>query len=1192
MGGGAAASTGGGGAAASAQPVTVDTQSPGAILDSLAHVPASGALAAYTQASQASAGVLQAQRADAQAELPKLQTPTGLPAQPRTAPERQLAPGTAAASRDPLQPASGGGANEQRLGALVAEAPAPPAPAPTRLAGGEGGDARQGQTGSDPALAHSAQGALASVQLPSGEVQTVATERPTVDMNGEADPGQLESAYAASDQQAQEARVAAAHVLQQDFGENAIYPAPDDELLEATLPQGGAAVAGTPGQTPRAGVPAEALASIDAEASPILQERIGAEQQRYAEAEAQYETDSQTAHDKAHEDIAALEDEARATQTGARDSARTEVTLARQDWQGELDQVEEDFQDKAVAARREHRDSIQAEAEAGNRKAGEHIARAEQQAEQEKSRAEAEALRKKQEAESESEGFWGWAKSAAKALIDGLKAAVNFIYDNLRKAVKALFEAAKALALAAIELARMAIVGLIKAYGAILKGLVSIALAAFPAIRDRMLRRIDEAVDKAAGLVNAAADLLKKGVAAVLDFLAETLDKLLKLIQDIYNGILTVVGMLLTGEFQELLARMGNLVAAASTAPGQFETAAYEELLGGNLDQPLSPDELMAAGRMPPAGAQGPVADAQAATEASQEEPLPGPPWNEGNLGVDAVASGEALSPELGAELLQMTGGGDGEVTFGESADPDRTIGAVLGLNGQDPASAQGQPGTGEQAAYDDGLSPRERAALKWEVMKKGLSEWWSNNWPYVLAGGVIGAAGLIIATLLTGGTIFGALVPLMTVVGQVFTGVMVAQLAGHVRDFLQKGWDGDTQGGGKSLAKGLAAGAIELISLLTFKVGSVALKGAKAGAKGVVRGAQALARGTASLGRGAMDLVRRGVGYLLKGGKVLLRGVGQGISRGVQRLRDLGARLLSRTRFKAFRIQLQGLRFRLEGRINPWVLLATGEVKWAKGKHGGLGSTTRVDEQAALVISGPARSDTALVELFQGNAQAAQDMLELMRRGDVEPRAILQGLGDLSPAEAQELLREIRRFKEVDESLLREAIDSYRARTGKAKVFGERVEGGVVAAAKTEIHPDIDRLATDPYLGASKHAGGTAPNRRYGHPGRGQDWAKHLDDHAEQTILGDVANKLDDFRADRLAREEVKGTILMAVDQDVCTACRAGLSGGSAGIIKQFSSEFPNVKVIITSMSTSGGQASKEVLVIMRGKLLIKGAG
>jgi hypothetical protein len=59
----------------------------------------------------------------------------------------------------------------------------------------------------------------------------------------------------------------------------------------------------------------------------------------------------------------------------------------------------------------------------------------------------------------------------------------------------------------------------------------------------------------------------------------------------------------------------------------------------------------------------------------------------------------------------------------------------------------------------------------------------------------------------------------------------------------------------------------------------------------------------------------------------VLLRGIGRAISRGVKRLRELGARLLARTRFKGFRIRVAQRRWNLEGRINPWVLLASGRI-------------------------------------------------------------------------------------------------------------------------------------------------------------------------------------------------------------------------------------------------------------------------
>lgn len=918
-------------AAGQAAQVSISTESPGAIIDSLAQVPASQAVTALAQAEAASPGALARQRDEAQKALPEIPTPTGLPAK-QTTQASDKGPGPSASARTAKENAptgQGGPSNDATSMDLVEEAPAAPEPSPTHLAGGEGGTDADGKPKNDPALARSAQSALATVAAPADQVPTQAADVPSTDMTGEADPGQVQASFNTSDQQTRQAASEAAREARQDFGENSIFPEPDEEVLRASQELSGPKPPKGSSAAPAA-LPAEAMAAIDAEASPVLQQRVGAEQQKYAQGKTQYNADSQAAHQKAQQDISNLEENSKATQQDAQQTAQADVSLARQDWQGEIEQVQTDFQTKATQARGEHEQQIQDKELEGNQRASEHIADAERQAEQEKSKAKSEAESKQREAKNESKGFWGWVKSKAKALVDGLEKAVNFIYDNLRKLVKGIFEAAKKLALAAIEVARMAIVGLITAYGAVLKGFVTIALAAFPTLRDKIKKRIDQAVKKATDVVNKAADALKKGVTAIIDFLASTIDKVLGLIQDLYNGLFTVIGMIISGELQELLARLGNLIDAAKTAPGQFETAAYEELLGGDLDQPLSPAELIAAGRTPPSAAASQVAEQSPdgqidATAGAEDTELPGPPWTDNNVGVEQVATGDELSPEITEQLFQLTGGEEGEVTFGESQDSNRSLDAMLTEQGQSQgqATAQARTQTGQQApAYDDGLAPRERAAIKWEAMKTGLANWWSENWPAVLAGGVLGVAGFIIANILTGGAILAALPAIMTAIGYIFSGVMVVQLASHFRDFLQKGWNGDIQGGGKSLAKGLAAGAIELIMLLTFKVGSAVLEGAKVAAKGVAKGARAVAKGAASV-------ARRGVGYVIKGGKVLLGGVGRGIAKGAKRLRDLGARLLSRTRFKGFRIRIANRRFKLEGRINPWVLLADGDVKY-----------------------------------------------------------------------------------------------------------------------------------------------------------------------------------------------------------------------------------------------------------------------
>jgi hypothetical protein len=1014
----------------------------------------------------------------------------------------------------------------------------------------------------DPVLERSAQAAVENVDLPLELVPTNLGPPPEVDLSGEADPAQMDQA-----EQAAEADVAARHVHALSEagvgrGENDIRPHPDSHVLQAKLMARTRATPGGLDGVSAEELPPEMLLAIDAQATPILHQRIGVETDKYAAAQADYQADTDAAHATATADIRQLESEARGTQVGAREQARDEVTNARTDWRSEIEDVHQTFRTEAASASDEHREQIRGHVETGNGEARQHMQKAERDAAAETQKAEAEAERKKEEAKEESGGFWGWAKSKAKALVDGLKQAVNFIYDNLRKAVKALFEAAKKLAMAAIELARTAIVGLIKALGVALKALASVALAAFPDIREKAHKRIDAAVDNAAEVVNQAAAALKSAVAAVLDFLASTIDKLLELVQDVYNGVLTVVGMIVSGELAELLQKLGHLWAAARTAPGQFETAAYEELLGGNLDEPLSAGELAAAD--------------------GKKVDTPQAPWTEDNVGVENVVSGVELSPELSAELVSRAGE-NGEIEFGQSEDADRSLENILGAGpGRQPLQAPGRGQEEEQVKASDGLTPHERAEVKWKIMKQGLAKWWSDNWPYIIGGGIAAVAAFIVANILTGGAILAALPTTMTVVGYLFAGVMVAQLAGHLRDFLQKGWNGDAQGGGKALAKGLAAGAIEVISWLTFKAGSVAVKGARAAAKGVVRGAQAAGRVGTTAVRGGTKLVARGANYVIKNGKVLLRGAGDAVERNVKSLRDLGERLLARTKFRGFRIKIKGTHFWLEGLINPWYLLADGTIKRGKRQKGkGRGDLVQVDGQDALNL-GRNQKDP-LQAFFQARPQSVDDMLALMRLKNIDFKRILLALKKLSPDEAEDLLKQLRQLKEVDEPRLLAEIEKYRELQESKLLPKDKIKyeknPGTVAFGQADI-PNVD---TTPVRGASSNAQVEKPiyhNRHYGHPARKEGWASQFDDHAEQTVLGDIKAKIGEAYKG-VNKTEIVGTVKMTVEQAVCTQCRSGFFGGPAGIIKQFSDDFENVTLLISSPATD------EILIVKGGKLL-----
>ncbi|MCG8418951.1 MAG: DUF4157 domain-containing protein [Proteobacteria bacterium] len=259
-------------AAAQAQAPAISAESPGGILDALAQTSASRAINAYNQAYTVSPQALASQRAQAE-QLPQIPTPRGLPANGTANARSGQATGPAQTQApDPLQPAPDMGASASTAQELVSEAPQAPAPAPTELAGSDRASdtTEDGQPANDPALARSAQGALNQISAPMGNVRTAASYVPGVELTGAADPGQLQTALQTSSQATRAAVAEETQATQQEVGEHAIFPAPDDEVLTAsqTLREVGAAQA--EGAVPLV-LPGEAMASIDAQASQIVQ---------------------------------------------------------------------------------------------------------------------------------------------------------------------------------------------------------------------------------------------------------------------------------------------------------------------------------------------------------------------------------------------------------------------------------------------------------------------------------------------------------------------------------------------------------------------------------------------------------------------------------------------------------------------------------------------------------------------------------------------------------------------------------------------------------------------------------------------------------------------------------------------------------------------------------------------------------
>jgi len=295
------------------------------------------------------------------------------------------------------------------------------------------------------------------------------------------------------------------------------------------------------------------------------------------------------------------------------------------------------------------------------------------------------------------------------------------------------------------------------------------------------------------------------------------------------------------------------------------------------------------------------------------------------------------------------TAAAPGEEAASVPSDPEAQIQALMNkpVEGGCTKEKQGEPASQGQVPEAQRVygpfTAMQRTRYLLHQMKEGIKQWFSCNWPWLLAA-VIGAlAVLVVAEILTGGAITAALPAVMQILTVVMVGVSLVRITAYVGEYLSQGWEGRIADAAKSLARGLAIGAIELIFALLFDLDAV-LKAAREGIRATVRGAitatkaslRTLARSGRQLAEAGAHAIRnplRAAALVGKAvarrGRIIMRGVREGFERGVRSLEEFGARLLERTRFRRFKLVIRGRRIGLYGYINPWVLLADGSIVW-----------------------------------------------------------------------------------------------------------------------------------------------------------------------------------------------------------------------------------------------------------------------
>jgi len=892
-----------------------------------------------------------------------------------------------------------------------------------------------------------AQNQFDAINLKTSAIPTTMQQNSRLDLTGEADTEHLAIEQQDLAQDMNIKKNQAAKDIHKDYGENDIIKKPHDEMLKPSRKITSKAVKKQPVNTLKLEGLDEKL--INAQFEPVIQSKIGAENEKYQSAELEHNQKILEQEKAADTRVSNEKDLSKEKQHKYVKDAQTDVHSSRTEWQNALDKTESDFAKKSGDHAKTTLSSIKTKKTEGETKAQGHINKANDDARKKKEAADKEAKDKKAEKKKESKGFFGWLADKASEFINALKEALNYIFTKLREAVKTIFEAAKKLVLEALELARKAIVNLIKGFASLLKGFLDIALAAFPGIRDRLKAKIDKYVAVAEKYVNQTFEAFKKAVVEIIDFLADVVDNLLGALQAVYDFILDSINFIVAGIIK-IMEGLANLASSAMVMPDNFMGQISEEFLGMDVTQPLPFEKT--------------VMDKFAGSDSDSEysDLLARSSYTEDDFHVDPVANDMELSPEIISQLQNN----NGEIDFGangntldmfrqsaagseepetkESNTETRNIPAdpyeqadwfIKYQNSQSPPSTDTSSASGKQPATAGSMPEDMKLVGPWtpsvrlyylkEQMWSGIKKnWEENKWKYIGIGAAI-VLGITALAILTAGAIFALIPPALEIFAAIMMAQAVAKASGFFKTFMTDGWLGKTAIAGKALARAIGIILVELIFILLFDSAAlfkVLKTAAKGGVKGVFNLAKTGVKSTLKAGKNA--LVATGKGFIKQAGKAkfFVQGIGKGIAKGAKNLDELGENLAKRFKFKGFKIVVKGFKFYLYGSVNPWVLLASGDVE--KIEKSDIISKGRVGEEIKYLKNGQevtgklvTMSDNInykrIFEMFTGETS----------KGKVIHHMIEQQMTGFVNAMTEAFINNARRLKGVPQGIINDVV-------------------------------------------------------------------------------------------------------------------------------------------------------------------------
>jgi hypothetical protein len=369
---------------------------------------------------------------------------------------------------------------------------------------------------------------------------------PHLPLEGSADPGSVQQHRANLRTGLEREHASGQQEAAQPLGEDEVFPTVPAETLRAAVAQAPGAnghAAGAPGapddgQAPSIIAEQEKGAEIQGAVSAGLSS-LASQRQDYTQ---------RTAGERAKSDaeMKQLEQTNSQEQSGERVATKREVLGMRRQWTAAQQEVVAGAQSEADAKTSETVQAVAEERASAEQQAAVHYQEGQAAAERARREGEQQAAAERQKTQSQSPGgLLGAIGSVAQSLFDKAKQVVQSVFDRARQLVRSAIEKAQQLATAVMERARQTIVSAIRAAGSVLMAIGDRVLVAFPALRTRFRKAIQDRIAAAEAVVNKLATGLKQAVQGALNLLGSALSATIGLLhqgmQAAIDGVRSVV---------------------------------------------------------------------------------------------------------------------------------------------------------------------------------------------------------------------------------------------------------------------------------------------------------------------------------------------------------------------------------------------------------------------------------------------------------------------------------------------------------------------------------------------------------------------------------------------------------------------------------------------------------------------------